>query len=95
MATEIELAKVLRDYLAKAPVFSENRAKAELDGFKVHDNITIILKNPGGHPTGSLIRQYVRNGAEMKPLRSTFDLNFRGREWDVRCSSGYPAPDLD
>lgn len=95
MATENELAKVLREYLAKAPVFAENREKAELDGFKVHDDIKIILKNPCGHPTGSLMRQYIGKGTEVKPLRSTFDLNLRGREWEVRCSSGYPSPDLD
>jgi len=57
MATENELAKVLRAYLAKAPVFAANRVQAERDGFKVHDNISINQKNPFGHPTGSLIRQ--------------------------------------
>ncbi|WDD90267.1 hypothetical protein Bsp3421_000090 (plasmid) [Burkholderia sp. FERM BP-3421] len=95
MATENELAMVLRDYLDKAPVFAENRAQAERNGFEVHDDISIAMKNPCGHPTGSLIRQYIGKGVEVRPLRSTFDLTLRGREWGVRCSSGYPGPDLD
>jgi hypothetical protein len=95
MATENELAKVFRDYLANAPVFAENRAQAEHNGFEVDDDISITLKNPCGHPTGSLTRQYIGKGLEVRPLRSTFDLTLNGRAWRVRCSSGYPGPDLD
>jgi hypothetical protein len=95
MATENELEKVLRDYLAKVPVFANDRAQAERNGFEVDDEISISLKNPCGHPTGSLIRQYSRKGVEVRLLHSTFDLTIRGREWQVRCSSGYPGPDLD
>lgn len=95
MATENELAKVLRDHLAKAPIFAENRAQAERDGFEVDDDISITLKNACGHPTGSLVRQYTKEGVKGRPLRSTFDLTPRGWEWGVRCSSGYPGPDLD
>jgi hypothetical protein len=95
MTTENELEKVLRAYLAKVPVFANDRVRAERDGFKVDDEISITLKNPCGHPTGSLLRQYTRQGVEVRPLRSTFDLTVKGREWQVRCSSGYPGPDLD
>lgn len=95
MATENELEKVLRDYLANVPVFADDRTKAEGNGFAVNDVISITLKNPCGHPTGSLIRQYTKNGVKVTPLLSTFDLTLRGREWQVRCSSGYPGPDLD
>jgi hypothetical protein len=95
MATENQLADILRDYLAKTPIFAENRAQAVRNGFEVDDDISITLKNACGHPTGSLVRQYTKNGVEMRPLRSTFDLTLRGREWGVRCSSGYPGPDLD
>jgi hypothetical protein len=95
MATEIKLAEVLRDYLATTPIFAKNRAEAERNGFKVDDDLSITLKNACGHPTGSLIRHYIKDGMDIRPLRSTFDLTLRGREWAVRCSSGYPGPDLD
>jgi len=95
MATEDQLEKVLRGYLTKAPVFAGDRAKAERKGLEVRDDISITLKNPCGHPTGSLIRRYIEKGVELKPLRSTFDLTLKGGEWNVRCSSGYPGPDLD
>lgn len=95
MATENELEKVLRDYLAKVPVFVKDRTTAESNGFEVDDQISINLKNPCGHPTGSLIRQYTGNGSKARPLRSTFDLTLKGREWHVRCSSGLPGKDLD
>jgi hypothetical protein len=95
MATENQLAKVLGEYLATTPIFAKNRAEAEHDGFRVDDGISITLKNPCGHPTGSLIRQYIREGMYVRPLRSAFDLTLRGGEWIVRCSSGYPGPDLD
>lgn len=95
MTLENELEKLLRDYLAKVPVFANDRVQAERDGFEVDDAISITLKNPCGHPTGSLLRQYTKTGVEMRPLRSTFDLTLKGREWRVRCSSGYPGRDLD
>ena len=95
MATENELEKVLRAYLAKVPVFAKDRTTAESNGYEVDDEISINLNNLCGHPTGSLIRRYTGKGLEVRPLRSTFDLTLKGREWQVRCSSGYPGKDLD
>jgi hypothetical protein len=95
MTTENELKQALRDYPAKVPVFANDRAQAERKGFEVDDEISINLGNPCGHPTGSLIRRYAGTGVEVRPLRSSFDLTVRGREWRVRCSSGYPGTDLD
>jgi hypothetical protein len=95
MPTENQLEKVLRGYLTTAPVFADDRTKAERNGFDVRDDISITLKNPCGYPTGSLIRRYIGKGEEVRPLRSTFDLTLKGGEWSVRCSSGYPGPDFD
>lgn len=61
----------------------------------MRDDISITLKIPCGHPTGSLTRHYIGNGVVVKPLRSTFDLTLKGGVWSVRCSSGYPGPDLE
>ena len=55
MATENELEKVLCDYLAKVPVFANDRVSAKRKGFEVDDEISINLKNPSGHPTGTLV----------------------------------------